>query len=362
MMHTRVIIAAILLLIVGTRINVLCKNEHLESPDEICSESEWRLFKEKYSKNYDSNLEEDANRMKIFCNNLRKVQDHNANPNATYQMGLNHLADKIAEELEMMMPKIQFDVSVKRQFLSSSKLLQIIKDINIEPPAELDYSKDLQRVSPARSQGDCGACWAFSIVAMLEGQQVPLGQRKLVPLSEQNMLDCDKKNRGCNGGLYPDALSEIKRYGGLMKRIDYPFVSDKTGVIDRCRMERDRAFETTVDLGETLWVAQGNETLLKQIVANYGPVPIYMHAKPAFLVYQSGIYYDEDYSNEDSWNHGVVIVGYGTDKLTGRDFWKIKNSWSDEWGQQGFGLMSRNRDNNCGIASYAYISLPANQV
>lgn len=78
-----------------------------------------------------------------------------------------------------------------------------------------------------------------------------------------------------------------------------------------------------------------------------------------FFVYVIGVYYEPECSS-DKLDHGVLAVGYGAD-VYGREYWLIKNSWSETWGDSGYIKMARNKDNHCGIASSASYPLVGSQ-
>jgi len=93
-----------------------------------------------------------------------------------------------------------------------------------------------------------------------------------------------------------------------------------------------------------------NETAL-MVAVNIGPVSIAIEAdQPVFQLYTGGVI--SSASCGTNLDHGVLIVGYGTDTATNLDYWLVKNSWGPKWGEKGYVRLVRNK-NECGLNSAA---------
>jgi cathepsin L len=100
-------------------------------------------------------------------------------------------------------------------------------------------------------------------------------------------------------------------------------------------------------------VKEGDEDALKEAIATVGPVSVAIDAtQENFMMYKSGVFLDDTCGNHpEELDHGVLVVGYGTEDAN--DYWIVKNSWSESWGENGYIRMARNKNNMCGIATQA---------
>uniref|UniRef100_A0A6P7FMH4 Cathepsin L1-like n=1 Tax=Diabrotica virgifera virgifera TaxID=50390 RepID=A0A6P7FMH4_DIAVI len=311
--------------------------------EALTDKEQWMQYKKKYNKNYKFRSV-DNERFIIFQQNLRQIEEHNARAESglsTFEMGITKFADMTAEEFSRWVSRSQSDHN--RFFSKGQQSLHTDLSIKANPPSEVDWRKE-GAVTEVGDQGDCGSCWAFSAAYGIEAAYF-FKTKQLIKLSKQNLMDCDAHSSGCDGGLMTSAFDWILERGGIQTEDDYPYEARRK----ICRFNNTK---TTVTIVGYVNLPQGNEANLLIAVAQR-PVCIGMHASHTMQFYKRGIMNDPYCcSAMNCLNHGVIIVGYGVD-LSGVLYWIVKNSWGADWGMNGYVFMSRNKKNQCGIATLA---------
>jgi len=281
-------------------------------------------------------------RYSIFKYNMDFVDSWNADPTHTHTVELNKFADLSLDEYKKIYLGSHFD-GTERLAKAQAEGLQ-----TFEPQGDNINWAAQGYVTPPKDQGQCGSCWAFSTTGSVEALNFKY-TRNLISLSEQNLVDCTGSfgNQGCGGGWMDSAFKYIIANKGIDREENYPYQAANGA----CRFSYSYVGATMNSYSD---VQGGNEGALQNAV-NGQPVSVAIDAgHTSFQLYKSGIYFEPQCSSS-SLDHGVLVVGYGSEN---GDYYIVKNSWGQNWGMQGYLWMSRNRNNNCGIATSASFPLP----
>ncbi|XP_029009581.1 pro-cathepsin H [Betta splendens] len=301
---------------------------HLPEQDEF----HFRSWMSQYNKVYSP--QEYYERLQIFTDNKRRIDKHNAG-NHSFTMRLNQFSDMTFSEFRKsyLLSEPQNCSATKGNYLSSNAPL----------PDSIDWRKKGNYLTPVKNQGPCGSCWTFSTTGCLESV-VAIGTGKLVPLSEQQLVDCAQafNNHGCKGGLPSQAFEYILYNKGLMTETDYPYNAFE----GPCRYSPKLAAAFVKDVVN---ITAYDEMGMVDAVATHNPVSFAFDVTADFMSYHEGVYTSTQcHSTTDMVNHAVLAVGYG--QANGIPYWIVKNSWGSSWGMDGYFLIERGK-NMCGLAA-----------
>ena len=230
---------------------------------------------------------------------------------------------------------------------------------------EVDW-RSTPLVGKIKDQKQCGSCWAFSAVASLEGQ-VAKRDNKSVSLSEQDMVDCVKNIPspdgssvccdGCEGGeMYSVYQYLIKSQHGKDDTEEQYKYTASDGI---CSPLNSNSPGTGVK--GYVSIKKGDENGMMDALARIGPLSVGVDANTDWQLYKKGIYAPNSTqcsSDPLDQDHGVAVVGYGSSVMCNNiscqnmDYWIIRNSWGESWGEKGYLRLQRGQ-NSCGVANSA---------
>jgi cathepsin F len=240
---------------------------------------QFQNFMHQHGKSYKT-IEEFKDRFEIFKQNYKKIEMHQMmlhkdGKEPTYEMGVTQFFDMTPAEFAKAY--LTLDISHMQRLKSQA---EAVKPTYSEGQAPLNWDwREQGKVSPVRNQGMCGSCWAFSAIGNIESVFAKkTGQ--VIQFSEQQLVDCDKKDQGCNGGLMEDAFKYLQTTG-VMSEESYKYTAKKGD----CKYDESKALAKVTGYK---YASSQDENVIKQFLYENGPLAIAINATPLQFYFFDG--------------------------------------------------------------------------
>jgi len=252
--------------------------------------------------------------------------------------------------------------------------------ISNDLPASFDSAENWPQcttIANVRDQSSCGSCWAFGSTSSFESRAC-ITTGKDLKYSVEDTAFCQGifgAGNGCNGGNsawgffknkgvvtggdYTDmgtgatcsaySLAPCAHHVPATEK--YPACPSSEYPSPKCQKSCEDAYPGNFNddkLHASKTYSVRGETQIMQELVNNGPMYVSFSVYADFPTYSSGVY--EHTTGSYLGGHAVTLVGFG--ELDGTPYWKVKNSWNEEWGNGGHFLIRRGT-NECGIESDA---------
>jgi len=289
-----------------------------------------------------------SERRQLFLKSKAEIEQHNS-AGKSWTETVNKFTDYTLAEKQQLLGYRRSGHSSQGDRVSSS-FLETTKIVRKEKLADaMDWgSQGLASGQFHRNQGSCGSCWAVAAVGAIEMHAELQHPGNATLLSAEQMIDCTPNPQHCGGsggchGATAELAFEYVKTKGIALNTDYPIDNRD----DHC-FDSDSTMSARVDN----WIRLPENELepLLETIATVGPVVVSLDASPWFS-YNGGVFAG---CQEDAIvNHAVLLTGYGVDDKTGQKYWRIRNSWGKEWGEEGHIRLLRhdNTGDYCGVDS-----------
>ncbi|XP_030008660.1 dipeptidyl peptidase 1-like [Sphaeramia orbicularis] len=233
----------------------------------------------------------------------------------------------------------------------------VISDTNmgLTLPEQWDWRdvNGVNFVSPVRNQASCGSCYSFASMGMLEARIRILTNNSDTPtLSPQQVVSCSQYSQGCDGG-FPFLIGKYTQDFGVVDESCFPYVA--RDIPCDVPLNCSRIYVAEYNYVGGFYGACSEAAMMLELVKK-GPIAVSLQVYPDFEHYKEGIYHHTGLSDSftpfECVGHSVLLVGYGRCHMTGQKYWIVKNSWSTDWGEDGYFRIRRGND-ECAIESVA---------
>jgi len=238
-------------------------------------------------------------------------------------------------------------------------------------PESFDWTdvNGMDYTEPVMDQGDCGSCYDASTMRMLSARhKITQNDTTAIPWSINFPLFCSEFNQGCKGG-FGFLTNKWSEEVGLVPATCMRYNTGGSCKLE-CDLDKELKGQKRYRAANHRYVSSfygnfstNNAEAIKEELYRNGPVVLSFEPSEDFMFYSGGIFnstraedakglkfhvdYDQEWTRVD---HAVLAVGYGVEN--GTKFWRIMNSWGEDWGEDGYFRMAMGHDES-GVESGA---------
>jgi len=250
---------------------------------------------------------------------MARIEQLNVKSQGKTVHAINKFSDLTVEEFKnlYLMPPTKYQNIVRNSTASKYVAPEAV-------PTSFDWASK-NAITPVKDQGQCGSFWDSSATETLESVCFLAGN-PLTKLSEQQTVDCDHNDDGCNGGYPYTAYEYMISAGGVETEADYPYTAEDGS----CHFDKKKV-ACVVDSWKYVTQSKDESAMQAYAYAN-SPLSVCVDAE-TWQTYSSGVVTrDSDCGNDI--DHCVQITGW--DVKSSVNAWHVRNSWGSDWGENGY--------------------------
>lgn len=238
-----------------------------------------------------------------------------------------------------------------------SKTVDVVKNFP-ESFNALEKWPECKSITEIRDQGECASCWAVGVAEVATDRLcISSNGKDQSRLSAEDLLGCcDSCGMKCKGGYTGMAWEYVRQVGIVTGGAngnkewcnEYAFPKCSHGIqgsYPECSSipPEDPECSTTCIKGypipydqdrhkmKSAFQLENDVNQIKSEIFANGPVEATFQVFEDFMTYKSGIY--QHVTGKRVALHTVKLIGWGVEG--GVPFWRVVNSWNEEWGEEG---------------------------